>query len=124
MKRPWDLDAALTRLLAFRKARDWEQFHRPKDLAAALSIEAAELQEVFLWKPPVDSGAVRADPDTLARAREEVADCAIYLLLLAHDLGIDLAGAVDEKITANEARYTVEGHRGVAKKAAKTGPAG
>jgi len=60
----------------------------------------------------------------LCRTGEDRRSRAIYLLLLAHDLGIDLAAAVDEKITANETRYTVEGHRGVAKKAAKTGPAG
>ena len=120
MNGQWDLAGALKRLLAFRDARDWQRFHTPKDLAAALSIEAGELQEVFLWQPALDSASVRADRERLARAREEVADCAIYLLLVAHELGIDLARAVDEKISSNEARYTVDAHRGVAKKAAKT----
>ncbi|HPW20033.1 MAG TPA: nucleotide pyrophosphohydrolase [Vicinamibacterales bacterium] len=113
----WALGACVDRLLAFRKARDWEQFHRPKELAAALAIEAGELQEQFLWKPEETAQEVREDAARLGQIRDEVADVAIYALLLAHDLNIDLAGAIAKKIASNERRYPANSNRGVARKA-------
>ena len=99
----------LTRaLVAFRDARDWKQFHNPKDLAAALSIESAELQELFLWREAGD-----ADED---RVREELADVFSYALLLAHHYGLDVAELVLEKIRLNEERYPVERSKGSAAK--------
>jgi NTP pyrophosphatase (non-canonical NTP hydrolase) len=90
------IDCLIQQLVAFRDARDWKQFHNPKDLAAALSIEAAELQELFLWKQPdaldIDS------PDKKERIEEEVADIASFLLLLCNELEIDLADALQSKI--------------------------
>jgi len=115
----WDLRECLAQLITFRDERDWKRFHTPKDLAAALNVEAAELQEIFLWQPAHAGSDVRKDADQLARAREEIADCAIYLLLLSYELELDLAAAIREKILANEKRYTVEEHRGVARKAPK-----
>lgn len=114
---PFSLRDAVKRLLCFREARDWRQFHRPKELAAAMAIEAAELHELFLWKEAESADTVCGDPGRLERVTEEVADVAIYLLLLAHDLGINLRQAVERKIESNERRYPVEEHRGVAKKA-------
>ena len=114
--RPYDLTDCLERILAFRDARDWQQFHKPKDLAAALAIEAAELQEVFLWQEALGGEAVQRDNARMAKAREEAADCAIYLLLIAHELGIELPRAVDEKLDVNAEKYPVDEHRGVAQK--------
>ena len=90
----------LTRkLIEFRDARDWGQFHNPKDLSSALSIEAAELQELFLWKP-ADSPTL-ADPKTRERLAEELADIAAYLFMLCHGLQIDLEQALEAKIEQN-----------------------
>ena len=110
-----DTLAKLTKeLLAFRDARDWKQFHNPKDLATALAIEASELQEIFLWKngPEIDT--------VIAEKREhigqEVADIAAYLLLLCDALDIDLDQAVHQKIEHNKAKYPVGKVRGSSKK--------
>lgn len=98
----------LQALLDFRDARDWAQFHNPKDLAAALSIEAGELLEVFLWKGPSE-----AEP---ARVREELADVLSYALLLAHHYGLDPDAIIREKIALNRRRYPVDRARGNATK--------
>jgi NTP pyrophosphatase (non-canonical NTP hydrolase) len=99
----------LTELLVnFRNARDWEQFHNPKDLALALSIEAAELNEAFLWKNSED-----ADID---KVREELADVFAYALLLAHRCGLDVTEIVKAKVAKNELKYPVDKSKGSAKK--------
>ncbi len=103
-----DLKELTDALLAFRDARDWEQFHNPKDLAIALNLEAAELLEAFLWK-----GADEADP---AKIREELADVIGFALLLAHKHGLDVRQIVLDKIKLNEQKYPVEKARGTAKK--------
>ena len=101
--------APLTKLLTdFRDERDWAQFHNPKDLAVALSIEAAELLEVFLWKPSEE-----ADP---RRLREELADVFAYALLLAERLDLDVEGIVREKVALNRQKYPVMKSRGSATK--------
>jgi len=93
----------LKKLVSFRDRRDWAQFHDPKDLAEAISIEAAELLELFLWKTPDES---RQLPDAVrAHAAEEVADVFIYLALLSHELGVDIEKAVLDKLEKNEKRY-------------------
>jgi len=115
---PYELSESLNRLLAFRQEREWRQFHRPKELAAAIAIEAAELQELFLWRDPETTEQLLcSDPARLVRVREEVADITSYLLLLAHDLAIDLAAVVADKLDKNEQRYPVARHKGVATKA-------
>ena len=112
-----NLTTSLKHILNFRRARDWEKFHLPKELAAAIAIEAAELQELFLWKGGETKEIVKEDSERLKKISDEVADITIFLLLLVHDLGIDLAGVVNRKITANERRYSVEQHKGIACKA-------
>ncbi|HET8649328.1 MAG TPA: nucleotide pyrophosphohydrolase [Gemmatimonadales bacterium] len=99
-------------LLAFRHERDWEQFHTPKNLAIAISVEAAELLEHFQWT--TDAGAPsQGDENAIS---EEIADVAILLTYLTHDLGIDLDAAVARKLAINGARYPLEQSRGTAKK--------
>jgi NTP pyrophosphatase (non-canonical NTP hydrolase) len=95
-------------VLRFRDARDWKQFHNPKDLALALSIEAAELNELFLWKSP--------DAADKKRIAEELADVFIYSLLLAHESGVDIAEAAKKKLSANQKKYPVKKAKGSARK--------
>ena len=104
------LDALLQRILAFREARDWKQFHSPKELAAGLAIEAAELQELFLWKDAAQVTELVSQRKT--DIAHELADIAWFLLLLAKDLDIDLAEAIESKLAHNEAKYPVEKARG------------
>lgn len=98
----------LTKILAFRDARDWGQFHNAKDLALALSIESAELNECFLWKSASDY-----DKERLA---EELADVLIYAFLLADRVGLDPESIIQNKLAKNEAKYPVEKSKGSAKK--------
>ncbi|NEQ70923.1 MAG: nucleotide pyrophosphohydrolase [Symploca sp. SIO2D2] len=98
------------KLLAFRNARDWKQFHNPKDLAIALSIEAAELQEIFLWKKPEEVAKVLSGKQI--EIRDELADIASFLLLLCHELDVDLTEAVTAKIEKNATKYPVEKAKG------------
>lgn len=108
------MEGLIRQLVAFRDRRDWAQFHDPKNLAEAISIEAAELLELFLWKTPDESRKL-ADKDR-AHAAEEVADVFIYLALLSHELGIDIEKAVLDKLRKNEEKYPPEKARGNAKK--------
>ena len=103
------------RLRAFAVAREWESFHTPKNLAAAATVEAGELLEIFQWLTAEES--MRLDQDRIQRVREEIADIFIYLLRLADTLGIDILKAAARKIDANEARYPIERARGSAAKA-------
>lgn len=96
------------RMQAFRDARNWAQFHKPKDLAMCLSIEAAELLELFLWKPPGEA--------PVERIREELADVLGAMLLLAKEYNIDLYQAMIDKIAKNEAKYPVDKSSGSNKK--------
>ena len=102
------------KICAFRDERDWLQFHNPKDLAAAISIEASELLEHFLWKTPEQVD--RHVKENNEPVREEIADIAIYLLELAHNLNIDLTQAIQEKIAKNAAKYPVAKAKGNIKK--------
>jgi len=95
-------------LRQFRDERDWAQFHNPKDLAIALSIEASELLELFLWKP-----SEQADTD---RIKEELADVLAYAFLLADKYGFDIAQIVQDKIAKNSLKYPVAKAKGSAKK--------
>jgi dCTP diphosphatase len=108
------LDHLKTRLREFAVARDWEQFHSPKNLGMALIVEAAELVEHFQWLTEEQSAAL--PPDKLAEVEQELADIQIYLIRLADRLNIDLEQAVHAKIALNERRYPVEKVRGSAKK--------
>jgi len=105
---PSDLDNLTHRLRAFAKARDWEQYHTPKNLAMALSVEVAELVEHFQWLTPEEAGRLMGDPVARAAVTSELADVTIYLIRLADVLGIDLAQAAKEKIEVNEVRFPAE----------------
>ncbi|MDX3500062.1 nucleotide pyrophosphohydrolase [Streptomyces turgidiscabies] len=93
------------RLADFAAARNWQPFHTPKNLAAALSVEASELVEIFQWLTPEQSARVMDDPDTAHRVTDEVADVLAYLLQLCEVLGIDALAALDAKIDRNEQRF-------------------
>jgi NTP pyrophosphatase (non-canonical NTP hydrolase) len=108
------LRALQQRLAAFAAARDWEQFHSPKNLAMALSVEAAELVEEFQWLTEAQSKAL--DEERRERVRLELADVFIYLLRLADRLDVDLMRAVDDKVALNERKYPADRVRGDARK--------
>jgi len=102
-------------LETFRDERDWAQFHDSKNLALALSIEAAELNELFLWKKDAESEAVDKQ-----RLREELADVFAYALMLAGRHGLDVSQIVKEKIALNAKNYPVESSRGSSAKYTKS----
>ena len=108
------LRALQLRLAAFAAARDWEQFHSPKNLAMALSVEAAELVEEFQWLTEAESRAL--DKERRERVRLELADVFIYLLRLADRLDVDLMRAADDKMALNERKYPADRVRGDARK--------
>jgi NTP pyrophosphatase (non-canonical NTP hydrolase) len=108
------LRALQQRLAAFAAARDWDQFHSPKNLAMALSVEAAELVEEFQWLTEEQSR--RLDTERRERVRLELADVFIYLLRVADKLGVDLLQAADDKIALNERKYPAERVRGDSRK--------
>jgi dCTP diphosphatase len=109
------MDAKLVqRLRAFATARDWDQFHSPKNLAMALTSEAGELAAEFQWLTEAESRS--PTPEQLARIRSECADVLIYLVRLADKLNIDLIAAAHEKIDENERKYPADKVRGSAKK--------
>ncbi|MFJ3629164.1 nucleotide pyrophosphohydrolase [Streptomyces albidoflavus] len=93
------------RLARFAAAREWGQYHTPKNLAAALSVEAAELLEIFQWLTPEQAAAVMDDPESAFRVRDEVADVLAYTLQLCEVLGIDALEALAAKIDRNERRF-------------------
>lgn len=101
-------------LQAFADERDWQQFHTPKNLAMALSVEVAELQEPFQWLTPEESSSLPAEK--LLEVRNEIGDVFIYLIRLADQLGIDLLKAAEDKLELNKAKYPAEQVRGKAKK--------
>ena len=111
-----DVDTLQRALRRFADARDWEQFHAPKNLAAALSVEAAELLEIFQWLDEAQSRAIGPGHPLHDRVAEEIADVQIYLLRLADKVGVDLDAAVRRKITHNEEKYPPEKARGNATK--------
>jgi NTP pyrophosphatase (non-canonical NTP hydrolase) len=102
------------RLAAFAAARDWDQFHSPKNLAMALSVEASELLEEFQWLTEDQSRSL--DADRLERVRLEMADVLIYLLRLAEKLNVDVLNAAIDKMALNEAKYPVDRVRGSPRK--------
>jgi len=107
-----DLADLTQRIRAFRDARDWMQFHNPKNLACSIVLEAAELLEHFQWKTPEESEAYVNAPANKEQISTEIADVAVYLLELADNLGIDLHAAIVRKMAINEAKYPVEKSKG------------
>ncbi|HHB79887.1 MAG TPA: nucleotide pyrophosphohydrolase [Saprospiraceae bacterium] len=100
---------ALTKILTeFRDARDWKQFHNPKDLALALSIEAAELNELFLWKQSQDAD--------IEKVKDELADVFTYAFFLAENLNLDVSQIIKDKLAKSALKYPVEKAKGTMKK--------
>ncbi|MGW5343051.1 nucleotide pyrophosphohydrolase [Streptomyces sp. NPDC004050] len=97
------------RLADFAAARGWEPYHTPKNLAVALSVEAAELVEIFQWLTLEQSAKVMEKPETAHRVTDEVADVLAYLLQFCEVLGVDVLDALAAKIERNELRFPVEG---------------
>ncbi len=111
-------DGELARLRAlvrqFVDERDWDQFHTPKNLSSALSVEAAELLEHFQWLQTGRPGEL--GPEKLVQVRHEMADVLVYLVRLADKLDVDLMAAVEEKMVLNQAKYPADKVRGDARK--------
>ena len=97
-------------IVEFRDERDWKQFHSPRNLAASISIEAAELLECFQWSS--DETIAEDVEKRRGEIEEEIADVLIYALLLAHDTGIDAVDAVQLKLAKNDAKYPTEKAKG------------
>lgn len=106
-----DIQEITSALLKFRNERDWEQFHDTKNLATAISIEAAELNELFLWKDARESENVNKE-----KLKEELADVFAYAFLLAERHNLDVKQIVLDKIKKNGEKYPVEKAKGTAKK--------
>lgn len=103
-----DIPSIIQELLKFRNERDWEQFHNSKDLALALSIEAAELNELFLWK--------KAEEVNVDKLKEELADVFAYSFLLAEKYNLDVKEIVLQKIKQNAEKYPIDKAKGNATK--------
>jgi len=101
------VDALAQRVKDFVEKRSWTKYHKPKDIAIALSVEAAELLEIFQWS----GGAEGLNEENLGRVRMETADTVIYALSMANACGFDLGEAVIEKISLNEKKYPVDKSR-------------
>jgi NTP pyrophosphatase (non-canonical NTP hydrolase) len=106
-----DIQEIINELVKFRNERDWAQFHDTKNLAVALSIEAAELNEIFLWKDVKESDLVDKE-----KIKEELADVFAYAFLLAEKLGLDVKQIVLDKIKINGKKYPVDKAKGSSQK--------
>lgn len=109
-----DLESLRQAMAEFAAARNWEQFHSPKNLVMALSVEVAELMEHFQWLTLDEAQSL--DEDTLAMVGEEIADVQIYLVRLADKLGIDILSACADKMVKNAEKYPVDKASGSARK--------
>ncbi len=109
-----DLNALKQRLREFAEARDWDQFHSPKNLSMALSAEVAEIVEHFQWL--TEEQSKNLPKDKLDEVETELADTLIYLIRLADKLDIDLLAAAQSKVDQNEQKYPVDKAKGNAKK--------
>lgn len=109
-----NLEAIRNRLREFSDARDWDQFHSPKNLSMALSVEVSELVECFQWL--IEDQSRSLTDEQLSDISDEIADVQLYLVLLADKLGIDISIAVDQKIKKNEEKYPADKVKGSSKK--------
>lgn len=101
-----------TKVLAFARERDWEQFHSPKNLSMAIAAEAAELMEHFLWQTPKQSEADVMEPKLRAKIEEELADVLIFAIEFANMTQLDIAEIIEKKMKRNAEKYPVEKARG------------
>ena len=100
----------------FAEDRDWDQFHSVKNLAMALSVESAELLEIFQWLKEEESNHIKNDPEALGKVEDEVADIFVYLLRIVSKTEIDLEAAVLKKLKKNAEKYPIALAKGNAKK--------
>ena len=103
-----EMQEIMERIVSFTQERDWDQFHNGKDLALALSIEASELNEAFLWK--------NAQEVNIDKVKEELADIMNYAFLIAHKYDLDLKEIILTKLAKNAEKYPVDKSKGNAKK--------
>ena len=109
-----NLESVRNRLREFAAVRDWDQFHSPKNLSMALSVEASELVECFQWLTEEQSHSLNAVQ--LAAVTDEIADVQLYLIRLADKVGVDIGVAIEQKIKKNESKYPAEKVKGSSKK--------
>jgi len=109
-----DLKSITEKIIQFRDARQWVQYHDPKNLSLALGIEAAELQEIFLWKTSEESKNL--SQKDISRVSDEIADIFIYLTYLCYEFKIDLFDTTLKKIEKNAIKYPIEKSKGSNKK--------
>ena len=114
MMRDQLIDDLVNRLRKFADEREWGQFHSPKNLAMALTVEAAELLEEFQWV--TEEQSLQPEPERLMRIKDEIGDVMIYLVLLSDRLGVDPLAYAFEKIKKNREKYPADKVRGSAKK--------
>ncbi len=114
MKQVVDISLWKEKLEKFSKDREWCQFHNPKNLSMALSVESSELVEIFQWLTAEQSNSLT--PELKRNAENEMSDILMYLIRLSDVLDIDLSKAIEEKFTLNGEKYPVELARGTAKK--------
>lgn len=103
-----EINDIMEQIVLFTKERDWDQFHNGKDLALALSIEASELNEAFLWKNPEDVN--------IEKVKEELADVMNYAFLIAHKYNLDIKEIILAKLKKNAEKYPITKAKGSAKK--------
>lgn len=104
------------KVVEFRNKRDWAQYHNPKDLAISLSLEAAELLEIFQWKNAEEVEAIKSEEEALNKVREELGDIFIYSLTLAHEFNMDPSEIILNKLRINNERYPMDKVKGKSKK--------
>src|ERR1700676_2623528 len=102
------LDLIIKSILQFSDDRDWKQFHNSKDLALAISIEASELNELFLWKKSADVESTKI--------KDELADILIYCILLANNHDLNILDIIEQKLAKNASNYPIDKAKGIAKK--------
>jgi NTP pyrophosphatase (non-canonical NTP hydrolase) len=104
------VDKIIKKIIDFREARDWKQFHNPKDLSLSLVLEAGEVMEHFQWKDKEEiEEYIKTNKEEI---RDELADVLYWILLMGHDLNIDVFDALDKKIKKNEEKYPIEKSKG------------
>ena len=103
-------------LIKFRNKRNWNQFHDPKNLAEAISIEAGELQELFLWKNKEEVYKKMKDPNFKKEVEEELADVIIFCFNFSNSIDLDISSTVKRKIKINDQKYPINKSKGLSKK--------
>jgi dCTP diphosphatase len=114
-----DTEELQKKVIEFRDARDWAQYHNPKDLAISLSLEAAELLEIFQWKDPQEVEATKGDPERRRRVKEELGDILVYALNMCHAFGFDPSDVILKKLEMNAKKYPIDKAKGSAGKYTK-----